>query len=132
MVSSTPAIGQDGIIYVGSGDGNLYAINPSGKERWKFATGGEVLSSPALGSDGTIFVGSEDGNEYALNPDGTQKWKLTFGGQVSSSSAIGSDGTVYFGSDDHNLQWLFTNAGYRGEVDQFSFIYLSAISLARL
>ncbi|MDB4805128.1 immunoglobulin domain-containing protein, partial [bacterium] len=57
MVYSSPAIGSDGTIYVGSNSGNLYAINPDGTQKWAFETGGGVSSSPAIGSDGTIYVG---------------------------------------------------------------------------
>jgi outer membrane protein assembly factor BamB len=60
-VSSSPAIGADGTIYVGSDDYNLYAINPDGSQKWSFTTGYMVLSSPAIGADGTIYVGSDDG-----------------------------------------------------------------------
>lgn len=37
VVYSSPAIGTDGTIYVGSGDGKLYAINPDGTKKWEFA-----------------------------------------------------------------------------------------------
>jgi outer membrane protein assembly factor BamB len=65
-VFSSPAIGADGTIYVGSGDNNLYAINPDGSQKWSFTTGDWVDSSPAIGADGTIYVGSDDGKLYAI------------------------------------------------------------------
>ncbi|MBM3242358.1 choice-of-anchor D domain-containing protein, partial [Candidatus Poribacteria bacterium] len=65
-VNSSPAIGSDETIYVGSLDNYLYAINPDGTPKWKFSTGGDVDSSPAIGSDGTIYVGSGDYHLYAL------------------------------------------------------------------
>jgi outer membrane protein assembly factor BamB len=65
-VKSSPAIGADGTIYVGSIDTNLYAINPNGTKKWVYTTGGSVDSSPAIASDGTIYVGSEDHKLYAL------------------------------------------------------------------
>ena len=96
---SSPAIGSDGTVYVGSVfDDNLYAVNPDGTEKWSFSTGDWVFSSPAIGSDGTVYVGSGDSNLYAVNPDGTEKWSFSTGGSVRSSPAIGSDGTVYVGS----------------------------------
>ena len=73
-VTSSPAIGSDGTIYVGSSDNNLYAINPDGSKKWAFKTGDYVDSSPAIGSDGTIYVGSNDSYLYAINPDGSKKW----------------------------------------------------------
>ena len=66
FVDSSPAIGSDGTIYVGSRDNNLYAINPDGSKKWNFKTRFEVSSSPAIGSDGTIYVGSEDNYLYAI------------------------------------------------------------------
>jgi outer membrane protein assembly factor BamB len=69
-VDSSPAIGSDGTVYVGSGDNKLYAINgKSGVKLWEFETGGWVWSSPAIGSDGTVYVGSRDKKLYALKTD---------------------------------------------------------------
>ena len=57
---SSPAIGSDGTVYVGSLDHKLYALTgKSGDKLWEFETGGNVYSSPAIGSDGTVYVGSE-------------------------------------------------------------------------
>ena len=66
-VSSSPAIGSDGTVYVGSKDKKLYAINgKTGVKLWEFETGDWVVSSPAIGSDGTVYVGSQDNKLYAL------------------------------------------------------------------
>jgi outer membrane protein assembly factor BamB len=119
-VRSSPGIGADGTIYVGSNDHNLYALNPDGTQKWAFATGNWVTSSPAIGADGAIYVGSNDHGVYALNPDGTRKWVFVTGGEVHSSPAIGTDGTIYVGSYDHKLyavnpdgtqKWAFATGG---------------------
>jgi len=116
-VYSSPAIGPDGTVYVGSNDWSLYAVNPDGTMRWRFPTGEYVWSSPAVGADGTIYVGSADRNLYAVSPDGTEKWEfLTIAG-VYSRPAIGGDGTVYVGdavnklyalNPDGTKRWEFT------------------------
>ena len=64
-MDSTPQIGTDGTIYLGSNDNNLHAVMPNGKEKWKFKTGGDV-SSPTIELDGTIYFGSRDKNFYAI------------------------------------------------------------------
>ena len=43
QVNSSPAIGSDGTVYVGSSDKKLYAVNgKTGVEKWEFETGGGV------------------------------------------------------------------------------------------
>ena len=79
---SSPAIGADGTVYVGSWDDNLYAINMDGSLKWSYATGDEVWSSPAIGADGTVYFGCFDGCLHAVNPDGTAKWSYRTGGKV--------------------------------------------------
>ena len=69
-VESSPALSSDGsMVYVGSGDGNLYAVHAAnGTEAWTFATGDQVQSSPAVSRDGsTVYVGSNDNNLYAVH-----------------------------------------------------------------
>lgn len=97
--TSSPAIGENCMIYVGSGP-NLAAITMSGEIKWFFPTDGNVGSSPAISADGTIIVGSDDTYLYAINPDGTLKWKFKTEGNVYSSPAIGADGTIFVGSGD--------------------------------
>jgi outer membrane protein assembly factor BamB len=65
VVSSPLVVGD--AIYVGSTDGNLYAVNRAdGTLRWKFATRGAVNSSPAF-ANGVVFAGSVDGRFYAVD-----------------------------------------------------------------
>ena len=97
-IQSSPAIGSDGTIYIGSNGKKLYALNPNGTEKWEFLTGAELTyCSPAIGSDGTIYVGSRDGKLYAINTNGTKKWEFLIANGVYSTPAIGLDGTVYVG-----------------------------------
>jgi outer membrane protein assembly factor BamB len=88
---SSPAIGADGVILVGSSDENLYAVNPNdGKLKWKFLNNGSVGGSPAIGGDGSIYVGSPE--ITALKPDGSVEWKFEHAGDTP---AIGANGTLY-------------------------------------
>ncbi len=69
-VRSSPAIAADGTIFVGSNDGNIYAINPNGMTKWSFQTDlEEVEAPPAIGADGTIYVGDVAGFLYAIESD---------------------------------------------------------------
>jgi len=118
-VLSSPAVvapdGQDGedgaTVYVGSNDGNVYAIDAGdGTERWRFETDGKVSSSPAV-LDGTVYVGSNDGNVYAIaTADGTERWRFETDGAVLSAPTV-VDGTVYVGSDDETVYAIATDDG---------------------
>jgi len=102
-VDSSPAIGSDGTIYVGSDKNDIFAWNSDGSIKWVYPTRNDVNSSPAIGDDGTVFVGSDDGFLYALNTDGTEKWKYESGNAIGSSPTIISDGIIYVGSSDGSL-----------------------------
>jgi outer membrane protein assembly factor BamB len=90
----SPSIGMDGTIYSGDADGNLYAINPDGSQKWVYAARGD-RGSPAIGFDNTIYF--EGANYlYAINPDGSLKWKFAVGDDGNfTSPSVGPDGTIY-------------------------------------
>jgi outer membrane protein assembly factor BamB/protocatechuate 3,4-dioxygenase beta subunit len=106
--SSSPAIGADGTIYVGSSnlDKSLNALHPDGTIKWKYTGNGGIFSSATIGADGTIYVGSQDTRLYAINEYGTSLWSYKTNGEVRSSPAIGDDGTIYVGSADGKLYAL--------------------------
>jgi outer membrane protein assembly factor BamB len=118
-LSSSPAIGPDGTIYVGSFDSSLYAVNPDGALKWRYLTGSGVQSSPAIAADGTVYFGSDDKRLYSLNPDGTFRWRYFLGSSVTSCPAIAADGTIYVGSygylyafnTDSTLKWFYVTGG---------------------
>lgn len=121
--ASSPAIGSDGTIYIGSdrplkffgkdhstlldqnptAEGFLTAINPDGTLKCFVDLFGDVNSSPAVNSDGTIYVGSDDNHVWALNPNCSVKWKSPTRDLVRSSPAIATDGTIFIGSNDGSL-----------------------------
>jgi outer membrane protein assembly factor BamB/serine/threonine protein kinase len=112
-VGSRPAL-ADGIVYFGSNDHNLYAVDArTSTKLWSFATGGRIVSSPAV-ADGVVYVGSEDGKIYALSADPAKKllWSYPTQGAVESSPVVGL-GVVYVGSEDGNLYALSAGSGNR-------------------
>jgi parallel beta-helix repeat protein len=94
---SSPSLGADGTIYIGTHDRIFYAFNPDGTLKWTFNTSGIVYDSAAIASDGTIYIITSNGTLYALSPDGTQKWNCKTG-NCYSSPVIGADGTIYVGT----------------------------------
>src|SRR6266850_930433 len=98
-VLSTPAISA-GVLYVGSTDGNLYAVDiKSGTQKWKFPAGVRITSSPAV-AGGLVYFESYSGNFIALDiTNGQVKWKHPTGDVVHASPAV-ANGAVYIGSWD--------------------------------
>jgi len=134
MVIGSPAVAQ-GVIYVGSTDGNLYAVDSeSGALKWKFEAKSRIPSSPAI-TGGMVYFGAYDGNFYAVDASsGALKWKFQTGGErrfagkhlhgvqpVSEtmpdpfdcylSSPVVWNGAVYFGSGDGNIYALNAASG---------------------
>jgi outer membrane protein assembly factor BamB len=102
-IASSPAIGGDGTIYVGTSTGKLVALfADGGSVKWTATTNDTLGSSPALANDGTIYVGSSDHSLYAVRPDGSPRWSLATAGSVGSP-VIGGDDTIYVGSSDGKL-----------------------------
>ena len=65
LTFSAPAI-ADGMLYFGSMDQNLYAVDPqNGQEIWRLPLGSSV-SSPVI-YDGSLYVGTESGLVYAIS-----------------------------------------------------------------
>jgi len=133
-VIASPAVVK-GVVYVGSTDGNFYAVDAaSGTMKWKFTTQAWEVSSPAVASDVVYFL-SYDGNFYALDASSGQvKWKFKTEGEkhyagthlhyLQPASETMPDpwdfylsspgvwnGAVYFGSSDGNVYALDALSG---------------------
>ena len=79
VASPTLAAGR---VYVGSYDGNLYAIDAaSGAVAWKVDLGARVASSAAV-ADGTVYVLGYDAKLHALDAaTGKSKWTFATRGE---------------------------------------------------
>lgn len=101
---STPVV-SDNMLFVGSYDKNLYALNLNGKEVWRFTAGGKITSSPLV-HENLVLTGSNDGYVYALNmKTGKEIWKFRTGDLIASSPVVW-DGKIYIGSYDCNMYCL--------------------------
>ena len=136
-IYSSPAIGADGTIYIGGGDGKVYALDgATGAKKWDFKIGSSAIySSPAIGLDGTVYISGAVGaigskvSVFALDgATGAKKWEFvtdfangSYGSDtVSATPAIGTDGTVYVGGGNKVFaldgmtgakKWQFVSAG---------------------
>ncbi|MGB9800507.1 MAG: PQQ-binding-like beta-propeller repeat protein [Thermanaerothrix sp.] len=91
---------DNGVIYIGSYDNNLYALDAtSGEFRWKFPTEGAIVGRPVAYQD-IVVIGSKDSFLYCVSArTGKLIWSHKTEGAIHSSPRVG-EGHVFFGSDD--------------------------------
>jgi outer membrane protein assembly factor BamB len=120
LFPSSPCVGSDGTVYLGTGTGQLLAKSPQGEEKWIFRTGESwPVSSPALGVDGTIYIrayGRFFDRLYSVSPEGGTNWIVVLSQSLGeqhyqmSSPTIGADGTIYVTSG-HSMLFAFSPTG---------------------
>ncbi len=100
-----------GVIYFGSYDQHLYAVNAaSGKLIWKYQTDGGIVSRPAVSED-AVFVGSEDNRLHVVSSrSGSLMWTYYTKGPIRSSPYL-AHGHVFIGSDDFSIHAININGG---------------------
>ena len=77
-VRSTPAVTATRL-YVGSGDGYLYALErSSGKTIWRFNAGSAVHASPAV-AGGLVIAATFGGRIFAVDQAGRLRWSMQTG-----------------------------------------------------
>ncbi len=98
IAQSSPAV-VNGVMYVGSQDHNVYALNAStGALIWKYTTGDEVDAPPTV-ANGIIYVVSSgvQNQLFALNANtGALLWKYTTA-YITSSPTV-ANGVLYVGA----------------------------------
>jgi outer membrane protein assembly factor BamB len=92
----------DKILYVGSSDGKLYAIDAAyGEKKWEFDTGGKIWTSPAV-EDGVVYVSNYDRKLFAVSStDGSQIWQIELPANIASSPVISADCIIVGAFDNH-------------------------------
>ena len=110
-VQSSPTV-VGGIIYVGSDDGTLYAVEAeTGTEQWTFETGDSIQSSPTVVDD-IVYFGSQDNILYAVDTaSGEEIWRFDEPSNQILTSPTVIDDTVYIGADDNTLYAVDSDTG---------------------
>ena len=134
QIYGAPAI-ANGIVYVGSEDGSVYAFDDAGTRGcagtpticnplWRDTLGGTTpgRSSPAV-ANGTLYIGTGNGRVYAFDATGVTGcsgspkvcaplWTSSALGFISSSPTV-VNGILYIGSNDGSL-YAFDATGKNG------------------
>ncbi|MFP4051919.1 MAG: PQQ-binding-like beta-propeller repeat protein, partial [Thermoplasmata archaeon] len=98
-IRTTPTIGKDGTIYVGTLNNTFYAVNENGEIEWSYECDKEVSFSSVISKDGVIYFTSGGSSRdkstlYALNENGTIRWTKEME-NLAPSPIIGNDGSLY-------------------------------------
>ncbi|WP_237465494.1 PQQ-binding-like beta-propeller repeat protein [Vibrio stylophorae] len=127
QIWSSPAV-EKGRIYVGSDDGDFYAIDQASQTvLWRFATQGKVRAAPALDAK-HVYFSSDDGYLYALNKEsGQEVWRFHLNdGDVprigpanhapwvfdyEKSSPVLANGRLFIGSADQHFYAIDSQNG---------------------
>jgi outer membrane protein assembly factor BamB len=110
-LQSSPVV-VDGQVYIGSLDGNVYALAAdTGTINWTFKTGNKVRATPTV-DNGSVYIGSWDRSTYALDAlTGQLLWKTPpIGGQVQSTALV-ANGLVYTASRKASVVALDAQTG---------------------
>lgn len=117
---SAPAV-VGGVVYAGSDDGHLYALDAaSGARLWSFTASSALYSSPAV-SYGLVFVASSKGKVYAVDAaSGTKVWSYRTEGWGSGSTTV-AKGQVFFAADSGTLYAFAARTGkLQWKTDRFA------------
>lgn len=115
-VYSTPLVGDDGTVYVGTDAKKLVAISPAGAIVWKIDLDGEADSGATFAKDGTI-VFAAGSQVLAARKGGDLAWRFSAKGKVYTAPAITDDGLVVFGSQDDRAYALRSDGTLVWSVD---------------
>jgi serine/threonine-protein kinase len=112
-ISSSPAI-DNNVVYVGSWDGNVYALNAqTGNKIWSYNTHGQAVESSPAVANGVVYIGADDNNFYALDAaTGSYIWSYNTTNFVASSPVV-TNNVVYVSLDNGNLYALNAAKGTR-------------------
>ncbi|MDQ7052032.1 MAG: PQQ-binding-like beta-propeller repeat protein [candidate division KSB1 bacterium] len=70
-----PLVGSDGAIYIGTNNGNFYALEPDGQLRWQFKAETKIFTAQLnIDLSGNLYF-FDDNYLYALSSDGQLLWR---------------------------------------------------------
>jgi outer membrane protein assembly factor BamB len=99
-VRSSPVVGPNGNVFIGTTTSRVIAFTPQGATAWTYVMGGSVNGTPVIDVDGRLYVGAKDKKLYAINAStGTLIFSYLAPSAVLSPS-LDPDGRVVFGTSD--------------------------------
>jgi outer membrane protein assembly factor BamB len=123
-------------IYVGTTEGNMFAFDTQGRQRFFYDAGAQVESHPAVDPmSGEIYFPTVDGTMHALGPDGTLKWRTKLIGAIRTTPVLTEDALYAVGEhdevtalarDDGRILWTYS----KNPIDEITIAGHAGILLA--
>ena len=112
VVSGGPTV-ADGIVYVGTENGNVYArYERNNTEKWTASPGGVIKEAPTVGEE-NLYVAHDDGTLRAMwRSNGTTRWTHAVGDTMFGSPTVRGE-TVYVGGKNREVYALWSNGTVR-------------------
>lgn len=138
-ITSTPVIGNNGMIFIGSVNNVFYALSSTGMLRWSFTADDDLRTSALVGPDDSIYFSSRAGTIYALDINGNLKWNLETEERIDSSPVMNDSGTIFLTSSagkiyaidqDGSIEWtLKINRGISSSpaIDEDGNLYVGTL-----
>jgi len=92
------AVAAGGSVLVGTAEGSVIAVNPSGDIAWQYSAGTRIAGVSA--GAGRIVAAASSGQVVGLSDKGRQLWKILTGKRIEAAPLLGS-----------SPQWEFTTDG---------------------
>ncbi len=111
FMESRPLLGIDGTIYAMDGAGNIFALSPEGKLKWKNAEGLVNDSYMVASIDGqTIYAPGRDSTIMALDAQsGSKHWSVQTHTHEYPKIAVDNQNNIYFyGYDQHKSGFIYS------------------------
>jgi peptide/nickel transport system permease protein len=96
--SGGPAVARDGIVYLTSRSGLLYALTSEGKIIWQVLLPEIPVGTPALSQAGIIYVSDGSGGLSAIGVDGELQWRYADPSNRSAATGpvVTENGTIFY------------------------------------
>jgi outer membrane protein assembly factor BamB len=94
-ITTSAAVGDDGSVCFGTGNGNFYALNALFNQIvYKYEAGSKIVTDPVSDRDGNCYFATDDNKVHCVDSQGNQKW-VSNGIHATSNPVVGADGKVY-------------------------------------
>lgn len=116
-VAASPTIGPEGAVYIGTTEGMLCKVDPSGQLRWSIELEGEILGGVAVTPEDNLVVGTMGWMLYLVDPSsGDVLWSQQLDGAIQYGPIVDAAGIIYAGTITGAVSTYYPDGSYKEEI----------------